>query len=68
MTGTTTKTAMTEYALEYRGKIKVTVQGRDTDQNFEKAKREAARMIRDGYIDGDDLECISSKEFTDYEN
>jgi len=58
---------MTEYTFEVRQTVKVTVQGNDTDENYEKAREEAIRQVIDD-IDSDWFECTDSDEYTDYEN
>jgi len=58
---------MTEYEFEVRKTIKVTVSGKNTDANCEKAENEAIRQIKHD-IDEYWLECTGVEEFTDYEN
>jgi len=57
---------MTEYTFEIKRIIKVNVSGRDTDYNYEKARKEAVRQIQEE-ADDDWLENVEVNEYTDYE-
>jgi len=59
-------TKMTEYDFEVRKRITVTVHGKNTDENYEKAMEEAVRQIKED-IDEDWLELRDAEEHTDYE-
>jgi len=60
------KTKMTEYVFEIRKTITVNVHGRNTEDTYEKAEEEVIQQVKKN-IDDDWLECISEKEYTDYE-
>jgi len=53
---------ITEYTVEISRRIKVTVKGRDTEENCEEALTEAVSLLRK-QIDEDDLEVIRVEEY-----
>ena len=56
------RNVMTEYTVEISRRIKVTVKGRDTEENCEEALTEAVSLLRK-QIDEDDLEVIRVEEY-----
>jgi len=56
------RNVMTEYTVEISRRIKVTVKGRDTEENCEEALTEAVSLLRK-QIDEDDLEVIEVEEY-----
>jgi len=56
----------TEYTFKVEQTVKVTVLGKNTDDNYEKAEKEAIRQIKND-IDSDWLELKDVEEFTDHE-
>jgi len=59
----------TKYTFDVstRKRIAVEVYGKDTEENREKAEKEAVRQLKEE-IDEDCLYCIDADEYTDYEN
>jgi len=59
---------MTEYTFEVtlRSIVKVAVYGRDTEENQEKAEKEALLKAKNE-IDECDIDCIAVEEYPDYE-
>jgi len=60
-------TKMTEYTFEVKTKVKVTISGRDTDNNYQKAVLEAVAQLKDEDWE-DNMECIYAEEFDDFED
>jgi len=58
---------MTEYTFEIKGTVKVTLEGRDTDETYQKALEEAIKKVIEE-IDQDWLDCTYSDEDMDYED
>jgi len=59
-------TEMTEYVFEVKGKVTVTLHGKDTEDNYQKAIDAAIRqVVRE--IDHDWLDYVTAEEYTDYE-
>jgi len=58
---------MTEYTFEINKTIAVKVHGSDTDENYEKAIKEAIRQIKHD-VDEDWLAVVIAEECTDYKN
>jgi len=58
---------MTEYTFEIKGKVKVTVNGMDTEENYQKALQEAVDKAKKE-IDQDWVLMDDVDEYTDYEN
>ena len=56
----------TEYTFEIRKKVSVTVYGTDTEDNYEKAMKDAIRQVRTE-IDHDWISNVTAEEYTDYE-
>jgi len=59
-------TEMTRYVFEVKQMVTVTLYGRDTDENREKAEQ-AAILKAKKEIDENDLECTCVDEYLDYE-
>ena len=57
---------MTRYTFRVEQMVTVTLHGRDTDENREKAEQ-AAILKAKKQIDENDLECVSVDEYEDYE-
>jgi len=60
-------TKMTRYVFEVRQMVTITLYGRDTDENRDKAERAAIEKAK-RVIDENDLDCACVDEYTDYEN
>jgi hypothetical protein len=61
-------TAMTEYTFNVSGSVTVTMEGTDTDDNYEAAMKEAVEQAK-AEIDGDWVtDCTAPEEYTDYED
>jgi len=56
----------TEYVFFVKQKIKISVDGIETDNNYEKAEAEAIKQIKKD-IDTDWLELADVNEYADYE-
>jgi len=59
------KHTMTEYTFEIKRKIKVSVFGRDSEENLEKAEAEAIRQLKKDLED--DIEVYNVEEYEDFE-
>jgi len=60
-------TEMTEYVFEVKGKVTVTLHGRDTEDNYQKAIDAAIRqVVRE--IDHDWFDYVTAEEYTDYDS
>jgi len=60
------KNKMTEYTFRLESTVKVTVYGKNTEENQEKAEKEAILKAKKE-IDETDIDCIAANEYTDYE-
>jgi len=60
-------TNYTEYKFETNMVIKVTVKGKETEENFQKALQEAVDKAKKE-IDQDCMDVVDVNEYTDYEN
>jgi len=60
-------TKKTEYTFEVNSKVKVTVDGRDTEENYHKAMLEAIEQAKKE-VDINWLDDVNAEEFTDYED
>jgi hypothetical protein len=57
---------MTEYTVDFSGKVTVTVHGNDTDANYEEAQKLAVQAALKE-LDGGWILDTSAVEYTDYE-
>jgi len=62
------KIPMTEYTFDVSAlkRITVKVYGKNTEENREKAEKEAVRRLKES-IDETDLYCTDARVYTDYE-
>jgi len=60
-------TDYTEYRFEIRGVVKITVQGKVSDENFDKATEKAVEQVKKE-IDEDWITRTDYEEYTDYED
>jgi hypothetical protein len=59
-------TELVQYTFDLKGKVKVTLQGKDTDENYDIAQKMALKQALK-QLDEDWINDVVSEEFTDYE-
>jgi hypothetical protein len=59
-------TELVQYTFDLKGKVKVTLQGKDTDENYDIAQKMALKQALK-QLDEDWIDDVVSEEFTDYE-
>lgn len=59
---------MTDYTFDITGKITVSLQGSDTEENYEMAVKEALHQLyREMLFDEDNITDCETEEYTEYE-
>ena len=61
-------TQLVEYTFEIKGKVEITLEGADSENNYNKAVKEALRQLYlNQLFDEDNVIDCETKEYTDYE-